>query len=138
MPKFVSPKQLKEFRREQQAKSRRDWTKDNYEGAKRLAYDLRNKGADRVALEHFREEQTQQSKRDKATEDSLRAMAYASVDGGRIQVTNTADSSEYREREGLRERIRYTRLQVDGEYQDFKIIEQYLDGKLVDERAIKL
>lgn len=139
MPKFVSQKQLREFRRVQEQKSRRDWTAENHEGAKRLAYELRNRSADSVARDHFRAHEAEQEKRDKATRERLTAMAFESVDAGsRVVVATSEPEYNYKEREGLRERIRFTKVNVDGEFHDYKVIETFENGILKSERAIKL
>ena len=138
MPRFVSQKELAAYRRDQERRTKRDWNADNYEGAKRLAYDLRNNSADAVARKHFLQSEVEEARQDKALRNNLTAMAYESADGGRIQIATGDSGGGYKEREGLRERVRYTRLLENGEYQDFKIIECFKDGILVDERAVKL
>jgi hypothetical protein len=138
MPRFASNKELAAYRQQQSSRAKRDWTAENHEGAKRLAYDLRNNGADAVARKHFLQREVEEAGRDRALRNQLTAMAYDSIDGNRIQVSTGADQGMFKEREGLKERTRYTRLLENGEYQDFKIIEKYENGILVDERAIKL
>ena len=112
----VAKLRLQAFRKEQARRHVASLTKENIVGARKLAYDLRNRGVDRVADEHF------------AAEDAQLAASSRATREHRIGL---AKEFEPKQIQNVRERIHYFTRTVDGIPQDVKVVESYHDGALV-------
>lgn len=128
----------KQIERHKEA-ARRSWTKDNYIGARKLAYDLRNHSADYVARQHIQAEDAAHAARERGLRADLEARAAEAVgDVTRIQVSTGGLAPQSGFAPNLKERTRYLRVLEDGAIKEYKVIERYHDGALVEEQIVPL
>ncbi len=116
---MASPR-LQAYRKIQQAKHKASLTRENVIGAKRLAFELKNYGVDRVAESHF------------AADDAKAAANERSIKDSRRQITKEFEPKLIH---NVGTRMHYTTRLVekpDGtkELLDIKIVENYHDGQL--------
>lgn len=96
-------------------------TRDNIAGSKRLAFELRNHGVDRVADAHF------------ASDDAKEAANTRAIENSRRQITKEFEPQPIL---NIKERVIYTTRMADGPdgskvFQNIKIVDSFRDGLLM-------
>lgn len=137
MGRTISRQELRAYGSSRDRRLRSELTRDNIVGERRLAFEVRNYGAEKVAKAHMAAAEREQAAREKEIDHRFEVAATDAWEQARgKRVFAVSDNEPVTERPGLRDRTYYTDEWVDQpdgtkKLVSFKVVEKFQEGRLV-------